>query len=242
MIIENLLNEKKHFKGILIFLFFMMSCSLIFSMENMNIKKIVAGPVETNSYICWTENKDCIVIDPSGDGEEIKIYLVQNKLILKYIINTHGHADHISGNKILKSYGTPLLCIHKDDASLLLDPALNDYYKVFPNDIISPPADRFLKENDIISIGKYTIKIIEIPGHSRGSIGLIIGNLFFSGDTLFCGAIGRTNILGASKEGMIRSLRKIKSLNKNFIVYPGHGRQTTLEREINDNLYLQQFK
>jgi hydroxyacylglutathione hydrolase len=202
----------------------------------LHVKKFVVGILETNCYVCYTENKKCIVIDPGDEGIEIKSYIEKNKLDLVYIFNTHGHADHLGANPDLKNSGNKL-CVHELDAPMLINAELNLSAEMFVN-FVSPPADILLKDGSTLDFDGKIIKIIHTPGHTIGSICIIIENLMFSGDTLFCDTIGRTDFPGGSDIEMRKSLEKIKKLDKNLLVYPGHGRETTLEHELENNPYL----
>jgi hydroxyacylglutathione hydrolase len=202
----------------------------------LQVKKFVVGVLETNCYICYTENKKCIVIDPGDCADEIKSYLEENKLDLIYIFNTHGHADHIGANPDLKNNKNKL-CVHELDSIMLSDPELNLSSAIGVN-FVSPPADILLKDNDTLDFDGRIVKIIHTPGHTKGSICIIVENLMFSGDTLFCDTIGRTDLPTGSDIEMKQSLEKIKKLDKNLLVYPGHGRETTLEQELKNNPYL----
>jgi len=145
---------------------------------------------ETNTYLVWDEKtSEAIIIDPAFPAPAL-INELKN-LKLKYVVNTHGHGDHIGGNEfVLQNFKVPL-CIHKNDAEMLSNPYLN-LSNSFGIDIISPKADILLKDGDKIIIGNEVIKVIHTPGHTSGGICLHTDNLLFSGDTLFCESIGRT--------------------------------------------------
>jgi glyoxylase-like metal-dependent hydrolase (beta-lactamase superfamily II) len=152
-------------------------------------------------------------------------------------VNTHGHPDHTCGNGIIKEkFHIPIL-IHKDDAHMLGDLGKNiARFLGFNNS--SPPADIPLHDSDLVKFGRITLKIMHTPGHSPGSISLLGEKEVFTGDTLFAGSIGRTDLPQSSEADMKLSLRKLVNLPNNFAVYPGHGPTTTIEEEKRCNPFL----
>jgi len=207
----------------------------------MFLKKIVVGPLETNCYLIACKNtKKAAVIDPGGE-EEIDLILKnlqENNFNLKYIINTHGHIDHIAGNKLLKEKTKAILLIHKLDAPMLSD--VNKNFSIFMGkERCSPLADRFLEEGEEISLGKLKLKIIHTPGHTPGGICLILNNIVFTGDTLFAGGVGRTDLPGGSYQDLQKSIKeKLLVLSDDKIIYPGHGPDSTIGEERRTNPYI----
>jgi hydroxyacylglutathione hydrolase len=201
----------------------------------MIIETFTVGMLSTNCYVVsCQETKETIVIDPgldySSEAEQIFGYVDEGELKVKLIVNTHGHPDHIRGDSILKKkYGVPV-CIHPKDAHLIGD-----------LDAIAPPSNILLKDEDTVSFGNVTLKVIHTPGHTPGGISLVGENLVFTGDTLFAGSIGRTDFPEGSNSDMGRSLKKLLSLPDSFIVYPGHGSPSTIGRERRDNPFLQWY-
>jgi hydroxyacylglutathione hydrolase len=207
----------------------------------MFLKKLVVGTLETNCYmISCNKTKKALVIDPGGEEEvDLILNLLQeNNFNLKYIINTHGHIDHIAGNGRLKTRTKASLLIHKLDANMLED--ANKNFSIFiGKKIYSPPADRFLEEGDKISLGELKLIILHTPGHTPGSISLILNHLIFTGDTLFAGGIGRTDLPGGSYQDLQKSInKKLLILGNDKIIYPGHGSESTIGEEIRTNPYL----
>jgi len=208
-----------------------------------DVKLFTVGPLFTNCYLVrCPQTNEAVVIDPGfGKEHEVKEFLreiLNENLRIKYIINTHGHPDHTSGNGVLKrETGAPIL-IHELDASKLGD-LRRPVYRMFNFEIYSPPADHFLKEGDKIEFGTAVLGVLHTPGHSKGSISLIGENCVFSGDTLFSGSIGRYDFPDSSFEEIMNSLRKkLMVLPENFIVYPGHGPITTIGKEKRSNPFL----
>jgi len=207
-------------------------------------KMFTFGMYLTNCYVVGCEEtKEAIVIDPGfdrdGEAEEVLKFIEQNGLHVKYVINTHGHADHTAGNGIIKkATGAPIL-IHEDDA-IMLGPIAKTFSRVFGLRVTSPTADRTLRDGDVIHVGCIKLVVLHTPGHSKGGISLLGENFVFAGDTLFAGSIGRTDFPGASFEEIMQSIKtKLMTLPDSFKVYPGHGPPTTIGEEKRYNPFLQ---
>lgn len=194
----------------------------------MILKRFVVGPLETNCYVFGDEDtKEAVVIDPGGDANTIKNYITKNNLQVKYVINTHGHGDHIGNNR---NFNAEIL-IHKLDSAFLNDPSLN-LSDAFAVAITSPKATRLLNDGDEISIGKLPLRVMHTPGHTPGSICLNHNDIVFSGDTLFFEGIGRTDLPNSSWEALLGSIKnKLMVLPDGCKVYPGHGPETTIGHE-----------
>jgi len=209
--------------------------------EKMFLKRLVLGALETNCYlIACKKTKKAAVIDPGGEEEvDLILNLLQkNNFDLKYIINTHGHIDHIVGNNLLKAKTEALLLIHRLDADMLVDSNKN-FSSFMGKEICSPPADKFLEEGDEISLGTLNLIVIHTPGHTLGGISLVSNNIVFTGDTLFAGGIGRTDLPSGSYQDLIKSIKeKLLILGDDKIIYPGHGPDSTIGEERRTNPYL----
>ena len=210
----------------------------------MILKMFTFGMYLTNCYVVGCEEtKEAIVIDPGFDrdreAEEVLRFIEQNGFHVKYIINTHGHADHTAGNGIIKkATGAPIL-IHEDDA-IMLTTVAKTLSRVFGLRVTSPPADRTLHDGTVIQVGRIKLVVLHTPGHSRGGISLIGEDFVFTGDTLFASSIGRTDFPGASFEEIIHSIKtKLVTLPDHFKAYPGHGPPTTIGEEKTHNPFLQ---
>ncbi|MBN2395846.1 MAG: MBL fold metallo-hydrolase [Candidatus Atribacteria bacterium] len=205
------------------------------------IRKKILGPLLTNCYlIACNETKVAMVIDPAVENITMIDELEKNSLSLKYIMNTHGHYDHIGGNKMLKErYSAAQLLIHRLDAEMLTNPIKNlSFYT--GNPVQSPPPDNFLEEGIDIQLGMHKVSIFYTPGHSPGSVSIKIDGKFFSGDTLFANGIGRTDFPGGSIDQIICSIKeKIVIFGASCEILPGHGPSTTIQREVKNNPWLQ---
>ena len=175
----------------------------------MQIKRLIVGSIETNCYILKSEG-EIAVIDPGGDAGVILDKIKKENGRLKYIINTHGHEDHILANEKIRQETGAKILIHEADKVMI------DF-----------TPDRYIGEGDTITIGNTDLKVIHVPGHTPGGICLLGKNLIFTGDTIFLNGIGRTDLMWASEEDMEKSLRRLGTIIKpGMMVYPGHGGYT----------------
>jgi hydroxyacylglutathione hydrolase len=200
-----------------------------------NIKKFIVGPIETNCYIVYDDKtKVGFLIDPGFFDKNIQSFIDDNGIHIKNIINTHGHADHISGNS---KFGYPIL-IHKDDESFLKNPIKN--LSLFTGGVsLSPKAERLLSDGDIIEEGDIRIEVLHTPGHTPGGICLKMGNVLFSGDTLFMEGVGRTDFMYGDQKKILTSIKeKLLTLNDDIKVLPGHGDETTIGHERKNNPFI----
>lgn len=196
------------------------------------IKNLELGPIMANCYILGCEETlEAVVIDPGDDAPEILTELTDAKLKVKYILNTHGHFDHVGANKKLKEATNAPILIHASDAPML--PNLSAHAKMFGISAEnSPQADQLIKDGDLISFGKITLKVIHTPGHTPGGVSFYADGKVFVGDTLFSGSIGRTDFPGGDYDTLIASVqKKLFPLGDNVVVYTGHGPETTIGRE-----------
>ncbi len=205
----------------------------------MIVKKLVIPPFMANCFIVGCENtKKAAVIDPGGSTDKILMSLAESQLKLEYIINTHGHVDHASGNRKLKDATSADILIHSMDAKMLEH--LSDAAAMFGiSSDNSPSPDRMLADNDTISIGDITLKVIHTPGHSPGGISLFADGKIFVGDTLFQGSIGRTDLPGGDYSALISSIQnKLFPLGDEMEVFTGHGPETTIATEKKHNPFV----
>ena len=196
--------------------------------SNYILHNILIEQMDTNCYIFGSvKTKKVAIIDPGGDSEKIKSLLSKESLTPEFIINTHGHIDHIGVNS---DFDLPIY-IHRRDANFLTNPLLSlaAFYGKLKK---SPPASRILEDGDDIVISDLTLKVIHTPGHTPGGISLKYNGIIFTGDTLFAAGIGRTDLPYGSIENITRSIKeKLFVLNDETIVFPGHGDKTTIGKE-----------
>ncbi len=211
----------------------------------MILKKITAGPFQANNYLLIDEkNKKAILIDASGDFNTIEKYLKEYDATLEYILNTHGHVDHISGNfEIQTKLGAKAL-LHKSDLPLVdLFEQQIELFGLPPE--TKPAIDGNLEDGQIVECGDIKLKVIHTPGHSPGGVCLLDekNKMLFSGDTLFFNSVGRTDLMGGSFDTLEKSVEdKLFLLDPSITVYPGHGCETTIEREKKSNPFFGEIR
>ena len=249
------------------------------TMNDTIFKCLQVGYLPTNCYIiACSKIMEGMIIDPGIlVGEEARIIqtIDELKVSIKYIINTHGHPDHTSGNRAVKRHTQAEILVHEYDAPLLVEPWLGtgnfdalkkphrcpvcgreemlrlensenrarmvaDCGAVLIDAEISPPADKILRHGDKIDLGCIDLEVLHTPGHTRGGISLYCKKeeMVFTGDTLFEGSWGRTDLPGSSEDEMIGSLKRLGHLPDETVVYPGHGGHTAIGKEKKTNPYM----
>lgn len=202
----------------------------------MKIKKIVVGSYVENTYVI-SQGKFAFIVDPGDNFEKIDKYVLDNFLELKFIILTHGHLDHIaSANKFREKYGIKVYAnIFEKD--LLNNCNLNLSCELKQK--IELDADIYVKDGDELNFCDKKIKFIHTPGHTKGSMCILCDDFLISGDTLFKGTIGRTDLPTSNFEDIVNSIKnKIFTLDETLKVFPGHGFSTNIYYEKNNNKYL----
>jgi len=185
-------------------------------------KKFIVGPLSTNAYVVYENTtKNAVIIDPGYKDPSLLQFIEKESLNVKVVILTHGHFDHIMGLDTLWERFKPPVYIHKNDADMLFDPRKNHSAHFGIPFSFKGTVEEICKEQ-VLSLDPFEIKILETPGHTSGSISLLVGNFLFTGDTLFVGAIGRTDFPESQPEKMKESLEKLLSLGDDLIVHPGH--------------------
>jgi hydroxyacylglutathione hydrolase len=208
------------------------------------VKTFIFNEFQENTYLLIEDSGLCKVIDPGmnsdAEREQFDQFIASNKLRLEAIINTHCHVDHVMGCQYLKrKYALPFY-IHKLEISMLGQAV--SYGNFFGIEIDPPPPpDFYLNENEGMEVGTSQFKIIHVPGHSEGSVAFYNSEqeILITGDVLFKGSIGRTDLTGGNYATLINSIKsKIMSLPGNTLVLPGHGVSTTIEAERMTNPFL----
>lgn len=198
----------------------------------MILQSMAVGPIMANCFILGCEKtRKAAVIDPGDDSNRILMKLAEQKLTVEYLINTHGHFDHVGANRKMKEVTGAKLVIHALDHDMLkyLSDAAASFGMSAEN---SPPPDQTVQDGDTIQFGEITLKVLHTPGHTPGGISLYTDDKVFVGDTLFSGSIGRTDFPGGDFDTLISSIRtKLFSLGDQVVVYTGHGPETTIGRE-----------
>ncbi|MEJ2658572.1 MAG: MBL fold metallo-hydrolase [Desulfobacterales bacterium] len=215
-------------------------------LDRIIIKQIPVGQFQVLTYVVACEkSREAVIIDPAGDEDKLLTLIQAESFIVKDILNTHGHADHVLGNAKLKDILKVPVCMHEADDNFFNDPAVR---KKSIQELGLPPSDPVdikLQDGDVIEAGTLKI-VIHTPGHTPGSVCYLAGNNLFSGDTLFVGAAGRTDLTGGSLNTLIESIEKrLIVLPNDTIVWPGHdygeSPTSTIGREIKENPYITDF-
>ncbi|MCL2669510.1 MAG: MBL fold metallo-hydrolase [Syntrophaceae bacterium] len=189
----------------------------------MFVEQRQVGQMAVFSYLVGDEESgEALVIDPAEETAAIVASAKERKVQIKYIVNTHGHVDHIGGNADMKQATGAAIIIHEKDAFMLTHTP-EATLRMFGAKAASPPADRTVRDGDRITVGNVDLQVIHIPGHSPGSMALYTEGYVFTGDTLFVEAVGRTDFPGGSAEEMFDSIQKrLCTLADDTVVLPGH--------------------
>lgn len=198
----------------------------------MLVERLVVGMLQCNCYLVACEDtKEAIVIDPGGDAPLILDRVQELGLAIKYIVNTHGHIDHIAANRPVKEGTGAQLAIHQDDAEWLVTDQ-GAYARMLGVSSPGPAADVLLEEGDEIAIGNQRLQVIHTPGHSLGGISLVGDGVVFCGDTLFSMGVGRVDLPGGSWETLMNTIKtRLFTMPDDTVAYTGHGPETTIGRE-----------
>lgn len=198
----------------------------------MKVSVMQVGPIGTNCYFLQDEESGLLaIIDPGDDWERILHQVKKAEGEVKYILLTHGHYDHTTAvPDLVKALPGVQVYIHQADAN-------GAGSQLFPLAAQVKDLNNY-DEGDTLTLGSLTIEVMHTPGHSKGSVTLKVGDVLFTGDTLFCGSCGRTDLRGGSYEEIMVSLKRLGELEGDFHVCPGHDRTSTLERERKYNPFL----
>ena len=217
------------------------------STPKVRIHQVPVGPLEVFTYVvACSRTKEAVVIDPAGEPDQIAELIRQGGYGVRYILNTHGHADHVLANQTLKRLlGVPT-CMHEEDDLFFAE---EEVRTAASKELGLPPPDPVdvrLHDGDLLQVGMMEIHVIHTPGHTPGSVCFLVEGNLFTGDTLFVGAVGRTDLVGASLDTLLGSLeQKLLPLPKETVVWPGHDYGetpfSTLGREMEENPYITDF-
>lgn len=202
----------------------------------MFVYSMTVGPVATNCYLLGDEiTRKGAIIDPGDRGQYIAMKAKESGYQYDKILLTHTHFDHITGlEELLNAMGKDLpIYVHPDDypgAGAGFGETVT--LEQFKNNI------NFYQDEDTVPLGNATITVLHTPGHTPGGVSLLVDNCLFTGDTLFCGSCGRTDLPSSNPNDMMASLRRLAKLDGNYAVYPGHDRQSSLDQERKYNLFM----
>lgn len=202
----------------------------------MTVKRFITGPVQANTYLVYDETKDGFVVDPGAYNAQLNQMIEQEGINLKYIVLTHGHADHIGGvESVLKLCPDAKIIAHRLEEEMLTKPELNISVEIYGKPIVIK-TDIFVDDMDSVKCGNMELVFMHTPGHSVGGMCILCDGCIFSGDTLFRASIGRTDFEGGSFPQIVKSIKeKLFVFPDNTLVYPGHMSETTIgyEKEYN---------
>jgi len=207
--------------------------------KNMVLIRLIVGPLQVNCFILADQKtKEAVVIDPGDDARQIMKIIHDKGFRVRYIVNTHSHFDHVGANKEIKETTGAELLLHEADApGLAMTQQQSRSFGMEP--VTSPKADRLLKHGDLIQAGEVRLKVLHTPGHSPGGISLLEEGMVFTGDALFAGSIGRTDLPGGDLLTLIRSIKThLMMLPDDTKVFPGHGPASTIGDERKENPFL----
>ena len=200
----------------------------------MKIHTLPLGDYQTNTYIIENEGH-CVIIDPGYEPETIIAFLKKRELTADAILLTHGHFDHVGAvEKIVEATGCKLWMSQRD-WSQKISPLTGYFYPLANCDFTEV---QFCEDGEEISAAGLTFRVFETPGHTWGSVCYLCGDALFSGDTLFAGSCGRTDLPGGDWNTILESLKRLSQLTGDYTVYPGHGNSTTLSQEKLYNPYM----
>ena len=215
-------------------------------MSKMKINHYVVGPVQTNCYVVINEeNKECLIIDPGASAKQLAELIRRDELTPVAVLLTHGHFDHAGAADDLAKEFDIKIYAHEAERDTLGNPQKNVSWMVGASE--SYRADVFLKDEEVITLAGFDIKVLHTPGHTEGGCCYYVADedVVFTGDTLFAQSVGRTDFPGGSMSQIVRSVQdKLLSLNEagnletDIMVYPGHNDPTTIETERMNNPYL----
>lgn len=204
----------------------------------MKVTPIPVGMLSANCYLLSDGGPACAIIDPGAQPDKLRRALELDRQTPSLILLTHGHYDHMGAvNQLKEWYPEAQVLIHEADAEMLADPTKNFSIEI-SGEGYSTKADRLLTDNEVILFGERGIRVIHTPGHSKGSVCYLVGKMIFCGDTVFAQGIGRTDLYGGSYPEISKSVKKLAEMEGDYVLNPGHGPATTLQKERLQNPYM----
>lgn len=207
----------------------------------LSILGLTLGPLETNSYLVFCpETREALAVDPGFDAEAIVERALDEGLRIVEVVNTHGHIDHVCGNGLVREATGAKVVMHGEDLEILRYPDAGFLASLGLAGHTPTEPDSFIEEGDKIEFGRQSLRVIHTPGHTPGGICLVGDEVVFTGDTLFAGSVGRTDLFGGDQEVLLNSIReRVLTLPDGTTVEPGHGPSTTVGEERRTNPFLQ---
>ena len=206
----------------------------------MKIVNIPTGMLQANTYlVCDETSRLGFIVDPGGYSRELKNIIEKNDIQIQYIVLTHGHGDHIGGvQEHLRDFPDAKVVCSRAEEKMLLDPELNEAHHFGPEKVSFKP-DILVDDGDTLTVGNMTMKFIMTPGHTEGGMCILVDDVLFSGDTLFCRSIGRTDLAGGDFKTLMESIKnKLFLLPDETQVLPGHMGTTTIGFEKEHNPFV----
>lgn len=207
----------------------------------MHWKRISVGPVQANAYIVENDNNEAIMIDPGAEGEKLISFVESKNVKPIAILLTHAHFDHIGAVDALRKQWRIPVYLHKNEQDWMQDAEKNGSAHFPMGEIIADPADKIIEGEGPLQVGSFAFQVLETPGHSPGSVSFYDKKhgVVFSGDALFAGSIGRTDLYGGDHHQLLASIQdKLLGLPEKTIVASGHGPETTIGKEKQTNPFL----
>ncbi|KXZ18502.1 MBL fold metallo-hydrolase [Bacillus nakamurai] len=210
----------------------------------MKWRRMPAGPIQANAYFLISEDQSCLIFDPGGEPDKINNYIKEKNLKPLAILLTHAHFDHIGAlDEVRDKWNVPVY-LHKNEEKWLEDPSLNGSGILRGIAVTARPAERLIEGDGTLDIGPFHLETLFTPGHSPGSVSYYMkdADLVISGDVLFQGGIGRTDLHGGSQEVLLESIhQKLLTLPEHTLVLSGHGPETDVQTEQEQNPFINGF-
>ncbi|MBT2574430.1 MBL fold metallo-hydrolase [Bacillus sp. ISL-51] len=210
----------------------------------MKWRRMPAGPIQANAYFLISEDQSCLIFDPGGEPDKINNYIKEKNLKPLAILLTHAHFDHIGALDDVRDKWNVPVYLHKNEEKWLEDPSLNGSGILRGIAVTARPADRLIEGDGALDIGPFHLETLFTPGHSPGSVSYYVkdADLVISGDVLFQGGIGRTDLHGGSQEVLLKSIhQKLLTLPEHTLVLSGHGPETDVQTEQEQNPFINGF-